>query len=60
MTLTQVELQNLKQLINMNDIKYQKLNSYASSSTDPQIKQLFTKASQDALNSKQMLLTFLE
>ena len=59
MTLTQIELQNLKHLIEMSDISYQKLNSYASSCVDPQIKQIFIKASQDALNNKQKLITFL-
>lgn len=58
-TLTQVELQNLKHLINMHDTSYQKLNAYASQCVDPQIKQMFTKAAQDSLNTKQKLLTFL-
>ena len=57
--LTQVELQNLRHLIEISDISYQKLNSYASSCVDPQIKQMFTKAAQDKLNTKQKLLTFL-
>ncbi len=59
MTLTQVELQNIRHLINMYDISYQKLNLYASSSVDPQIKQIFMKAAQDTLNTKQKLLSFL-
>lgn len=58
-TLTQVELQNLKHLISMHDTSYQKLNAYASQCVDPQIKQMFTKAAQDSLNTKQKLLTFL-
>lgn len=57
--LTQIELQNLRHLINANDISYQKLNSYSSQCVDPQIKQMFTKAAQDSLNTKQRLLTFL-
>lgn len=57
--LTQIELQNLRHLISAHDTSYQKLNSYASSCVDPQIKQMFTKAAQDALNTKQKLLTFL-
>ena len=57
--LTQVELQNLRHLIGAHDTAYQKLNSYANQCVDPQIKQMFTKAAQDSLNTKQKLLTFL-
>lgn len=57
--LTQVELQNLRHLIGTQDTSYQKLNTYAAQCVDPQIKQIFTKAAQDALNTKQKLLTFL-
>ena len=57
--LTQVELQNLRHLIDTCDILYHKLNAYSSNCVDPQIKQMFTKAAQDALNTKQKLLTFL-
>lgn len=57
-TLNQVELQNLRHLISAHDTSFQKLNSYASQCVDPQIKQMFTKAAQDALNTKQKLLTF--
>ena len=57
--LNQVELQNLRHLIGAQDTSYQKFNSYASQCIDPQIKQLFSKSAQDALNTKQKLLTFL-
>ena len=57
--LTQIEVQNLRHLIEKHDTAYQKLNNYASQSVDPQIKQMFTKAAQDSLNTKQKLLTFL-
>ena len=57
--LTQVELQNLRHLIGAQDTSYQKLNTSAAQCVDPQIKQIFTKAAQDALNTKQKLLTFL-
>ncbi len=58
--LNQVELQNLRHLIGAQEVSYQKFNSYAASAVDPQIKQMFTKSAQDALNSKQKLLSFLE
>ena len=57
--LNQVELQNLRHLIGAQDVSYQKLNTYASQAVDPQIKQMFTKSAQDALNTKQKLLNFL-
>lgn len=54
-----VELQNLRHLIGSVDTTCQKLNTYASQCVDPQIKQAFTKSAQDALNTKQKLMTFL-
>lgn len=57
--LTQIELQNLRHLINLQEISYQKLNTYESQAVDPQIKQIFNKSAQDALNTKQKLITFL-
>jgi len=57
--LSQVELQNLRHLIGAHDTEYHKLNTYANQCVDPQIKQMFTKAAQDTLNTKQKLLTFL-
>ena len=57
--LNQIELQNLRNLINAQDTSYQKFNTYASQSVDPEIKQLFTKSAQDCLNTKQKLVSFL-
>lgn len=57
--LNQAELQHLRHLIGTHETAYQKLNTYSSQAVDPQIKQLFTKSAQDALNTKQKLMTFL-
>lgn len=57
--LTQIELQYLRHLIRENETTYQKLNTYASQAVDPQVKQIFTKSAQDALNTKQKLMSFL-
>lgn len=57
--LNQVELQNLRHLIGAHETSYQKLNSYASQATDAQIKQMFTKSAQEAINTKQKLIGFL-
>ena len=54
--LSQVELQNLRHFIGAHETSYQKLNTYASQAVDPQIKQMFTKAAQDSLNTKQKLI----
>ena len=54
-------MSNLNQieLIGAHETSYQKLNTYASQAVDPQIKQMFTKSAQDALNTKQKLMSFL-
>lgn len=57
--LTQAELQHLRHLIGAHETAYQKLNTFSSQAVDPQIKQMFTKSAQDALNTKQKLLSFL-
>lgn len=57
--LNQVELQNLRHLIGTQDTYYRKLTNYANYAVDPQIKQVFNKAAQDTLNTKQKLVWFL-
>ena len=57
--LSEVELQHLRHLIGAHETSYQKLNAYSSQAVDPQIKQIFSKAAQDSLNTKQKLMSFL-
>lgn len=57
--LNQLELQHLRHLIGAHETVSQKLNTYSSQAADPQIKQIFTKSAQDALNTKQKLMSFL-
>lgn len=57
--LNEIELQNLKHLINLQDINYKKLMNYSDYAVDPQIKQVFNKAAQDTLTTKQSLISFL-
>ena len=57
--LSVLELQYLKSLINIQNANYQKLIHYSDYAVDPQIKQIFNKSAQDALNAKQKLLEFL-
>ena len=58
--LSQDELQNLRHFIGTSSTCNTKLTDYANNAVDPQIKQLFTKAAQDSLNTKQTLMSFLE
>lgn len=57
--LNEVELQNVRHLVGAHETSYQKLTTYANTCTDPQIKQMFEKSAQDALNTKQKLISFL-
>lgn len=57
--LTEIELQHLRHLIGKHETNYNKLNTYSAQAVDPQIKQIFNKAAQDALNTKQKLMGFL-
>ena len=56
--INQAELQNLRHLIMSANTCNTKLTTYASVAVDPQIKQLFTKASQDSINTRETLMTF--
>ena len=58
-TLNQIELQHLRHFIMVEENTYKKLMNYSDNAVDPQIKQVFNKAAQDALNSKQKLISFL-
>lgn len=57
--INQVELQNLRHLIGAHETSCKKLEQYAQMATDPQIKQMFQKSSQEAANTKQKLMSFL-
>ena len=59
-TLNQSELQNLRHLIGAHETAYQKLNTFSSQAVDPEIKKIFAKSAQDALNTKQKLMEYLE
>jgi len=58
--LNQAELQHLRHLIGTHETAYQKLNTYSSQAVDPQIKQMFSKSAQNAINTKQKLIGFLK
>ncbi len=58
--LNQLELQNLRHLIGSHETAYQKLQAYAQQASDPQIKQIFQQSAQEAQNTKQKLMSFLQ
>lgn len=57
--LTELELEHIRQIIFLNENKYQKINTYLSQTQDLQVQQLFNNIAQDALNAKQLLTSFL-
>ena len=58
-SLNEVELQNLKHLIEFETINFEKLKNYSDYAVDQQIKQVFNKATQESLNTSQKLISFL-
>ncbi len=57
--LTELELEYIRQIIFLNENKYQKIKTYLSQTRDLQIQQMFNNIVQEALNTKQVLTSFL-
>ena len=57
--LTELELEYIRQIIFLNENKYQKINIYLSQIQDIQVQQMFNNIVQEALNTKQVLTSFL-
>ena len=57
--LTELELEHIRQIIFLNENKYQKIKTYLSQTQDLQIQQMFNNIVQEALNTKQVLTSFL-
>ncbi len=57
--LNQMELQNLRHMIGAHETAYQKMQTYAQQSTDPQVRAYFEKSAQSAKTTKENLMTFL-
>ncbi len=60
MTITEMELQNLRHLIMEHENVSCKMSCYAQDSTTPEFKQYFEKAARTADDTKQQLMTFLK
>ncbi len=58
--ISELDLQNLRHLIGGYDTTHCKLQEYADSSTDPQVKSFFAKGAQNAMENKQKLMSFLQ
>ncbi|NLO88329.1 MAG: hypothetical protein GX090_07250 [Firmicutes bacterium] len=57
--LNQMELQNLRHMIGCHELAAQKLETYARSVSDSQIRQMFQQSAQSARSAKQKLMSFL-
>ena len=57
--LTELELEHIRQIIFLNETKYQKINTYLSQIQDLQVQQMFSNIAQEALNTKQLLTSYL-
>lgn len=58
--LSELELQNLRHLIMGYETSNGKMTAYANAATDREVKQLFQKAAQSAMDNKQQLMKFLQ
>jgi len=58
--LTELELQNLREMISAHDLGAKKIQEYANQAVDPQVKQMLQQSAQSAQTTKQKLLSFLQ
>ncbi|MDD4801512.1 MAG: hypothetical protein PHF24_01025 [Syntrophomonas sp.] len=59
MSISQLELQNLRHLIGSHATAEKKLNFYASQCQDAQVRQMFEQSAQSASDTRNKLLSFL-
>ena len=59
MNLSELELQNLRQLIGGYDTTHCKMQEYAEGAQDAKVKQFFEKGAKSAMENKQALMDFL-
>jgi hypothetical protein len=57
--LNQMEVQSIRECVGSHRTIAAKLNDYSEKCTDSQVKQMFSKAAQDAANSANQLLQLL-
>lgn len=59
MTLTRIELENLRHMIGSSTLSEKKMNFYAQQCQDPQLKQMIQQSAQSASDTRKKLLSFL-
>lgn len=59
-SITEMELQNLRHLIQFSETDKEKYTSYAELATDPNVKQFFQKSAQCAEQNRQTFIQFLK
>jgi len=59
-SLNEVELQNLRHLLQFGESDIDKFSSYAENSQDQYVKQFFQKSAQSCTKNKQTILQFLQ
>jgi type III secretory pathway component EscR len=59
-SLNEIELQNLRHLLQFGESDLEKYSSYAQSSQDQNVKQFFQKSAQSCEKNKQTILQFLQ
>ncbi|KNF07210.1 hypothetical protein CLPU_21c00280 [Gottschalkia purinilytica] len=57
--ISQIELQNLREIVSSHQLMGKKLNEYANQCEDAQIKQMFQQAAQEANTTAQSLIQSL-
>ncbi len=57
--LSQTELNSIREVVACHQTTAAKLSDYANQITDPQIKQMFTKAAQEARNAANNLISMI-
>jgi len=57
--LSQLDLQNLRELIFSHELANKKLGDYVNQCSDPQVKKMVQQSSQEAGTTKQKLISFL-
>lgn len=58
--LNEIELQNLRHLLQFGESSLEKYNSFAQNATNPNVKQFFQKSAQSCTQNKQTIMKFLQ
>lgn len=58
-SLNEMELQNIRHLLQFGEADHEKFQQYANQSTDASVKQFFQKSAQSATKNKDTIMKFL-